>query len=207
MSQPPPLRGFILQPTYRIQSGKPVVNLFGRIDDGRSFLVRDSRQTPHFYVGDSDAQRARERGAGRQASTTLTSLAGAPVVRVEVPVPGDTPPIRERLSRAGMSTFEADVRFAMRPLIDRGIRGSLEIRGEGVERPGVGIVFENPEITPGDWTPSPTVLSFDIETDPKAQRLLSIAFHGCGVSEVHLLTPGAGAVPKTPRPSPTRRSS
>ena len=32
-------------------------------------------------------------------------------------------------------------------------------------------------------------LSLDIETDPTASRLLSIALHGCGAAEVLLLTP------------------
>ena len=36
-------RGFILQPTYRIESGRPVVHLFGRLEQGEPFLVRDDR--------------------------------------------------------------------------------------------------------------------------------------------------------------------
>ena len=44
------VRGFILEPTYRVEAGRPVVQLYGRLEDGRTFLVRDDRQTPHFYV-------------------------------------------------------------------------------------------------------------------------------------------------------------
>ena len=32
-------RGFILQPTYRVESGVPVLHLFGRLEEGRSFLA------------------------------------------------------------------------------------------------------------------------------------------------------------------------
>ena len=46
----PTFRGFILQPTYRVESGVPVLHLFGRLEDGRSFLVRDRRLVPRFYV-------------------------------------------------------------------------------------------------------------------------------------------------------------
>jgi len=35
------VRGFILHPTYRVESGRPVVHLFGRLETGESFLVRD----------------------------------------------------------------------------------------------------------------------------------------------------------------------
>ena len=55
--------GFILQPTYRIENDRPVVHLFGRLEGGRSFLVRDDRQSPHFWIRAADADRAREFGA------------------------------------------------------------------------------------------------------------------------------------------------
>jgi DNA polymerase-2 len=93
----------------------------------------------------------------------------------------------------------------MRYLIDRGGRGSVEIRGEGRPRPGVGVVFEDPEVAPADWTPRLGVLSFDIETDPEAQRLLAIALYGCGVSEVLLLTPPGSSSPGGARPFPSEK--
>jgi DNA polymerase-2 len=200
MTEPSSRRGFILQPTYRIEDGRPVVHLFGRLEDGRTFLVRDTRQVPHFYIEAAEAERARERGAPPSRPTKLTTLTGADVVRIEVPTPADTPPLRERLARAGIRTYEADVRFAMRSLIDRGLRGSLEIRGEERAAVGVDVLFEDPELVPAEWTPSLQVLSFDIETDPQARRLLSIALHGCGVSEVLLLTPPGTSAPVGARP-------
>lgn len=42
----PSFRGFILHPSYRVESGVPVLQLFGRLEDGRGFLVRD-RRPPH----------------------------------------------------------------------------------------------------------------------------------------------------------------
>src|SRR4030042_370118 len=149
----PTFRGFILQPTYRVESGVPVVHLFGRLEDGRPFLVRDRRLVPRFYVEKADAARARELGARTQVSTDQVTLLGRPVVRVELREPADTPSLRDRLEKAGIRTCEADVRFAMRYLIDRGIRGSLEIRGAGRETPGLGLVFEDPEIFPPARTP------------------------------------------------------
>jgi len=201
----PTFRGFILQPTYRVESGVPVVHLFGRLEDGRPFLVRDRRLAPRFYVEKDDAERAHERGARRQAPTDRVNLFGRPVVRIEVKQPADTPPLRDRLEKAGIRTYEADVRFAMRYLIDRGVRGSLEVRGDGRESPGVGVVFEDPEIAPADWTPRLSVLSLDIETDPSARRLLAASLHGCGASEVLLLCPPGRSCPTGARPFATEK--
>jgi len=127
----PTHRGFILQPTYRVEDGRAVVHLYGTLEDGGPFLVRDRRTVPHFYVERARAPEARGLGADRQSPTNQVTLTGAPVVAIEVPTPSDTPPLRDRLISAGLTTYEADVRFAVRYLIDRGIRGSLEIRGEG----------------------------------------------------------------------------
>src|SRR5256885_1074043 len=45
-----PLRGFILQPTYRIEGGRPVVQLYGKLEGGGNFLVRDDRSVPSFVI-------------------------------------------------------------------------------------------------------------------------------------------------------------
>jgi DNA polymerase-2 len=110
------------------------------------------------------------------------------------------PPLRDRLASEGIECFEADVPFASRYLIDRGIRGSLEVRGRSQTGNGINAVFEDPEVLPADWTPRLSVLSFDIETNPDATRLLSVGLVGCGAAEVLLFNPRGyssppGAVP------------
>jgi len=189
-------RGFILQPTYRIESGGPAVWLYGRADSGESFLIRDTRSVPRFFVRRSDASRARELGARvPDGASALSTLDREPAVVVELSKPQDAPALRDRLTAAGVPCYEADVRFAYRYLIDRGIRSCVEI--SGAARPGehVDLVFDDPEVRPADWTPRLRVLSFDIETDPRARRLLSIGLEGCGASEVLLFTPRGYSCP------------
>jgi len=194
-------RGFILQSTYRIEAAKPVVLIYGKLESGGSFLIRDTRQVPCFHVRRADADRARALGAViLEEESPTTTLRGDSVIRVEVREPREVPPLRERLGAGGIECFEADVPFATRFLINHGIRGSLEIRGDSRPGNGVDCVFENPEISPADWSPRLSVLSFDIETDPDATRLLSAALAGCGTEEVLLYNPKGyssppGAVP------------
>lgn len=192
-------RGFILQPTYRIERGRPVVQLYGVLESGAPFLVRDRSLTSHFWIRARDVERALGLGVTAVETSDRTTLDGHPAARVEVGVPPETPAVRDHLSSGGVPTYEADVRFAMRFLIDRGIRGSLLIAGDAEPWYG-GWRFDDPRLEPTDWTPCLRTLSIDIETDPKARRLLSIALVGCGVSEVFLFCPGGfdsapGAVP------------
>src|SRR5690606_9169595 len=125
-------RGALLQATYRNAPApdggrRPVVHLYGRLEDGSTFLVRDDRQQPHFHIRLADAARARELGAPEPVDCGERSLAGEPVARITVEVPSDVPPLRDRLHREGIDTFEADVRFATGFLIARGIKGANEL--------------------------------------------------------------------------------
>jgi DNA polymerase-2 len=191
-------RGFILHPTYRIEAGRPVVHLYGRLESGESFLVRDTRLTPYFFVRISDAPRARSLGARPLEPAGHRTMRGEEVARVEVATPPDTPPLRDALQGAGIPTYEADVRFAIRFLIDRNLRGVIAIDGE--PRPGrpphaVDRLFENPALGPTDWVPEPRhlrVVSLDLETDPEGRSVFSAALAGPGgLAEVLLARPAA----------------
>src|SRR5580698_1350287 len=185
----PKARGFILQATYRVTSTaegrrSPVVHLYGRLDTGAAFLVRDDRQRPHFYVRAGDLSRATAlKALPPPQPVDRRTFADEGVCRVDVDVPSDVPPLRDKLHAAEIETFEADVRFASRYLIERGIKGGCEIEGDSRSGAG-GLVFENPQLHPADVQITPRVLSFDIETDAKAERLLAISLYGLGSDEV-----------------------
>ena len=97
------------------------------MQDGRPFPVRDGRDRPYFCIERSDRLRARDAGA-RSVPTDLRTLHGTRVHRVELAHPQEAPRLRERLHHAGGPTYEADVRFAYRYLIDRGIRSAVRIQ-------------------------------------------------------------------------------
>ncbi len=107
------------------------MHLYGRLEDGGTFLVRDDRQRPHFYIRAADAQRARAlgaagsqpigrahvrrrarrahrgRGAGRRAGAARSAA-------------------RRTASTRSRPTCASRSRY----LIERGIKGGCEIEGE-----------------------------------------------------------------------------
>jgi len=182
-------RGFILQASYRVVSRSdgrriPVVYLYGRLETGGTFLVRDDRQRAHFFIRTADAKRARALQIAEPQAVDKRTFDAAPVSLIEVAVPADVPGMRDRLHAAGIESFEADVRFAVRYLIERRIKGGCEIEGEAVAGDGVTWMFDNPSLRPADVTVEPRVLSFDIETYGKSERLLAISLYAPGVDEV-----------------------
>ena len=123
--------GYILNATYVTSgpSGRAIVHLYGRLQDGRPFLVRDGRDPPYFYIEGSDRLRGAGRGRAVRTDRAAHAARCAGTHRVELAHPQEAPPLRERLHRAGAPTYEADVRFAYRYLINRGIRSAVRIHG------------------------------------------------------------------------------
>ncbi len=179
--------GFILQPTSTQRSGRPLIQLFGRLRDGGPFLVEDDRFEPYFFAHpESTPALASKRDARIQASD-LRDLQGRPVLRVVARVPGDVPHLRQAVIDAGGEALEADIRFPYRYLIDRGLRACVEIEGvpepleSGLRR------FVNPELRACEFRPQLSVLSIDIETTPDASEVFSIALVGNELDEVHIV--------------------
>jgi len=193
-------RGFITQASYRVATDanarrRPVIQIYGRLEDGASFLVRDDRQRPHFYIRGADLERARATGAPAGSPTTRRTFDGTQVARIEVEAPGDVPPVRDRLHASGIDTYEADVRFAVRYLIERGIKAGCTIDGAPTAGKSVTWVFDNPALGPADVNIEPRVLSFDIETDPKG-RLLAVSLYAPGLDEVLIVDDANRGMPE-----------
>jgi DNA polymerase-2 len=83
----------------------------------------------------------------------------------------------------------------VRYLIERGIKGGCEIEGAATAGKGVTWIFDNPALRPADVTVAPRVLSFDIETDSKGERLLAISMYAPGLDEVLIVDSGQRPMP------------
>jgi DNA polymerase-2 len=187
--------GLILHPSYRIRDGRPVVRLIGRLEHDVAFLVEDDRFRPYFFVAADEAGLLAGAPGVELHETDLCDMAGREVVEVVAQLPGDVPPLRESIERNGGRALEADIRFAYRYLIDRGLRAGVSIEGRAdAVRPGL-VAFRNPELKPADCRPPLRTLSIDLETSPDASEIYSIALAGRDIAEVHLVArapvPGA----------------
>ncbi len=83
----------------------------------------------------------------------------------------------DALRAAGLDPLEADINPADRYLMERFVAGSVQLRGE-VRRRSRFLLLDNPAIKAGNWLPSLSFVSFDIETAMEGLELYSIAVHG-----------------------------
>jgi DNA polymerase II len=171
-------QGFILQGAERSRSGHTELHYIGRLGTGETFAVVERREVPRFHIRESDVDQARALLAAERAvrftTVDMRTMDGAPVARVEVGA-GAVPRDRDILHQSGIRTYEADMRLPSLFLMDRHVHGCVSI--EGAWRPGrrVSRIYENPTLGPCGALPSLSVLSLDIETDPRAEKVLAVA--------------------------------
>lgn len=100
----------LLRTEYQIEHGKPVVYLFLR-DNGKRIIQTDDSLVPYFYIphGENVCDKVFHTGK------TYTTFDGQLVEKVECKIPGEVRDTREHFTK----TYEADVLFATRYLIDK----------------------------------------------------------------------------------------
>lgn len=196
--------GFIVHAFERSRSGRMEIDLVGRLANGETFAVVERRVRPFLAVRESDfaAVRSVIEGEGDGISVTSwprTTMDGEPTLRVEAATPIRLRDLRDGLHRAGVRTYEADVKPSTQLLVDAGIHAAISI--DGPWRPGrrVRRVYEDPAIGPAaaGFEPRLSVLSLDIETDRTGRAVwaagLAFTGHDGGESSEVLLN-GGGAV-------------
>lgn len=168
------MKGFIVYSTYRIHDNKPYVYLFGRLENGESFLTINEYR-PYFFIREKDLKLVQEKFNLEIEDTDLKNKKGEQVVKIYGKIPDDVRNLREQLERQGIKTYEADIPFARRFLIDMKINSSMSIEGNWSKGNGIDRIYKEPEIKPTEFFPDLRILSFDLETDRKASQIFSIA--------------------------------
>src|SRR3989344_1407530 len=120
------MKGFIVYPSYRIKNGHAQVLLFGRLENGESFVtITDCK--PYFWIRHADKKKAQDILAEIKAEDiTITDSAcknfdHEEVCKVTLTIPREVPELRKVFTDKHIPCYEADIRFAYRFLIDQRI--------------------------------------------------------------------------------------
>ena len=167
------MKGFIVDRTYRIIEGKSYVYLFGRLENGDSFLTINAFR-PFFYIRKRDLPKAAKMAKCDHEEVKLANMEGEPVTKIVLEVPRDVPVVRKAFEEAGIACYEADIPFTQRFLMAHDIRATLDIHGSHKQGRYVGRIYEEPHLTAVDYAPRLVTLSLDIETSADGERLYCI---------------------------------
>lgn len=115
------IRIAITQVEYSMEPDGPVIHIFGRSGDKTSHHLQVTGYRPYFYIPAEEVLRAEQLPQVTvETGRTYQTIRGEQVRRVFTSRPTDVRDVRE-----GFHHYEADIPFASRFLIDRGIRGGV----------------------------------------------------------------------------------
>ena len=152
----------------------PVVHVFGRrpVSDGDDVAehVRVLGVEPYFYVPtaelDADPVDVYDAAIGTRETgpdgDRYESIRGESLTRIVTRTPRDVGTIRDEFE----TTFEADIRFPNRFLIDNGLGGGLRVEERRLDDAGTIQVHEG-HLEPADVDAELRVNTFDIEVDDR----------------------------------------
>jgi DNA polymerase elongation subunit (family B) len=197
---------------YSMENNKPVVNLFGRTADGKQICVQDDTFESYFIAvpKKQDFDKAREKIGKisikkegqtisvKKIETKDMKLLGKAVkaIKVFTRLPRDISDIRSEIKKMGIETYEYDIPFVRKYLIDKDITPLTLCRAEGEFINKKSRVFvmkaEKVENIADDVLENQRILSFDIETynprgkniDAKKDPIVMISFYGDNFEKV-----------------------
>jgi DNA polymerase II len=171
------MKGFIIYPTYKIINGEPYVLLYGRLENNQSFLTLNKFK-PYFYIKSGDLSKAKKLAEFEAEKTEFTNFQGDSMTKLVINYPKDVSDIRRELEGAKIKTYESDIRFPIRFLIDHNIQGSLEIEGDYEGNEAIDRIYKDPDIKSTDYIPKNLkILSFDIESDKLGKKIYCISLY------------------------------
>lgn len=195
------MKGFVVYASYRVENGKAKVYLFGRLENGESFVAIKSFR-PYFMIKKENRDVFKVINTGVKfdvEESDFKNFKGELLIKIVLHNPKEVPSLRDQLLARGVECYEADIRFVYRFLIDHGIRGGVNIEGNFTQGRYVSRVYEEPEISGADVNVPLKSLSIDIETDGNATRIYSIALYSESLKKTFVVSDspveGAKTVP------------
>ncbi len=171
------MKGFIVYPTYRIIEDKAYVYLFGSLENGESFLTINHFR-PYFYIRTKDKSKLKKIKTDLKydiEDTSMKTFFEDKVSKITLNMPRDVPVLRDMCNKEDIVTYEADIRFTYRFMMDKGIKGSTDIKGNYKKGNYVNRIYEEPELYPIEFKPKLKVLSIDIETSSDLKNLYAVS--------------------------------
>ncbi len=187
------MKGFIVSATHDTLDDKTIVRLFGRLEDGRSF-VSTNTLLPYLFLKTKDAEKhVRLLEKYTQEKTSFTIFKGDPVVKISARNQAELNKLAGVLHKMDLETFEADVKPHTRFLIDNGLFSSLEIRGDAASSERIDCIYTEPELHPTHLSPAPKlkIISLDTESSHTTGELFCIGLYGENYEKTFFIGPSA----------------
>lgn len=159
-----PVNGFIVDTDYGIEDEKTIVYLYGKLENGDSFVSKNLI-IPYFFIKEADYKKHKVYFSKyRVESSKATNFKEEPVVKISHNSYLELNKLHHAIHKKA-DTYEADIKPNMRFLIDNNLAGSISISGEYETAERVNRIYSNPIIKESDKKPELKILSLDTESN------------------------------------------
>ena len=182
------MKGFIVYPDYTIINDQTYVQLFGRLENGQSFVALNKLE-PYFFVEESDLKKlSLLLKKYKVEKTNLTNFKGKKVAKIASHNHIELNKLSSAIHQKGINTYEADIKPNFRFLTDNDILGTVNIEGDYEMAEKVDRVYKEAEITPIHFKPKLKIASIDIESDKNTGKLFCIGIYSENYKETFMVT-------------------
>ncbi len=182
------MKGYIIYPTYETINNETIVQLYGKLENGQSF-VTINKLKPYFYIKEKDLKRVEKLIAKYEIEKVdLTNFQEEKVIKISASNQQDLNKLHQEIHKK-VDTYEADIKPHTRFLIDNNILQTIKIDGEYQSSEKIDRIYENPKISSIEpFKPKLKVLSIDIESSKKSGELYCIGLYTENEKKVFMIT-------------------
>jgi len=181
------MKGFIVYSTYLTIDNKTVVQLFGRLENGQSFVTQNTI-SPYLFIEESGLKEIEKYLLKyKTEKTKLKTLEDKKTIKISAKNQTELNKLEKAIHKK-VQTYEADIKPQKRFTMDNNLLGTIEIEGEYETAEKVDKVYKEPKIRPAEFKPKLKLLSLDIETDKNFQNLICIGLYGKNYKKVFYIT-------------------
>lgn len=173
------VRGFVVYPSYQTIEDKTYIQLFGRLENGESFVVMNSFE-PYFFIKKEDKVKTEKILKSFKLNfeeTKLKTFEEDSVVKIICQTQSQMTKAPSLLHEHEISTFESDLKPNIRFNIDNGLFGSIEIDGDYESSERVDRIYRNAEIKSCESSVKLKIASVDIESGKVNGSLFCIGIY------------------------------
>jgi DNA polymerase II len=167
------LRAFLITDEWNDFKNRNSLVFWGISDVGTVKLIFKNK--PVFFI-DRSIQNLNLQYSHIRKPTELKSFSLNPVDAIYFNTQNDLLKSLEILDSQKIKTYESDVIPTKRFLMEKGINAQVKIEGEYFKQDNV-LIFQNPKISPTNFTPNLKIASIDIETNIADNSIYSYAIN------------------------------
>ena len=174
------MKGIIINRDYQTIDDKAYIQLFGRLENGDSFVSLNEFK-PYLFVEESNLKKIKSLiSKYKTEKTKLKNFKGKSVSKIICSIHPELSKLRSAIHKKEVSTYEADLKPSTKYMIDKDLFISLEIEGDWETSERVDRVYNNPSIKPislDKTNAEPKIVSIDIESGKENNKLFCVGIY------------------------------